>query len=73
MPLANLAQFAEMDINSIIRETKSKICAICTKTLTAPFANSPCGCSFCSKECYNEYIDIVIKSKKKEKRIIYLI
>jgi hypothetical protein len=70
MPLSNLAQIADKDINAIIRETKTKICGICMKTLDIIYTCSPCGCSFCSKECYMEYIDIAIKTKKKEKRKI---
>jgi len=73
MTLDNIASIAEKDLNIILRETKSKICAICTNSLSNEntFFKSTCGCSFCSKKCLLEYYKIVFRNKKKQKGILY--
>ena len=73
MTLNNLANIAEKDLNIILRETKSKICAMCTGSLSneSLFFKSTCGCSLCSKQCLLEYFKIVFRSKKKHKGYIF--
>ena len=50
-------------IYKVINEIKKDICLICIHNETSKnyYYQLPCGCRFCSKTCFNKYLDIMIK------------
>ena len=50
-------------IYKIVDEIKKDICLICIHNDTSKkyYYQLPCGCRFCSKTCFNKYLDIIIK------------
>ena len=50
-------------IYKIVDKIKKDICLICIHNDTSKkyYYQLPCGCRFCSKTCFNKYLDIIIK------------
>ena len=50
-------------IYKVINEIKKDLCLICINNDTSIkyYYQLPCGCRFCSKTCFNKYLDIMIK------------
>ena len=67
-------------IYKVIYEIKKDICLICIGNDTSKhfYYELPCGCRFCSKVCFNKYLDIMIKKyydkmcNNSFKRVIFL-
>ena len=67
-------------IYKVINEIKKDICLICIHNNTNKkfYYQLPCGCRLCSKQCFNKYLDIMLKKfydkmcNNSYKRMIFL-
>ena len=67
-------------IYKVIDDIKKDICLICIHNDTSKkyYYQLPCGCRFCSKACFNKYLDIMIKKHYEKmcnnsyKKVIFL-
>jgi hypothetical protein len=67
-------------IYKVINEIKKDICLICIHNNTSKkfYYQLPCGCRLCSKQCFNKYLDIMLKKfydkmcNNSYKRMIFL-
>lgn len=68
-----MASLAEMDLMSLIKETKTNICAVCQKNINHEnLLKFPCGCNMCDKTCLTKCLKLIFNKNKDFKDGKYL-